>query len=466
MIAARRALRRRGLLRGSPRAETPGLRRGAPCLLHARGATESEGRGENGGRFGGKDPGARSAYVHLPFCKRKCFYCDFPVVALGSEATGTEAEPPIFESYVNLLEREVGRYASDAARGSSGGKKLDTVFFGGGTPSLIPPRQLERVLRRLDDTFGIEWEGAEISMECDPGTFDRRRLRDYIDLGVNRISMGVQSFDDRLLELCGRSHTLREVYQAIDDLHAASPASWSIDLMFGLPHQSLRAWEKTLDEAVAAEPSHVSCYDLQVEEATPFARWYEVGMAPLPDEDTSAEFFKMASRRLGSEGYSHYEISNYAREGHECRHNMAYWRNSPFYAFGLGSTSNLHGRRVQRPRKYKDYEAWVEDHDRRYLELEQRGSGGEAEEQVVLDRLLDEVMLSLRLKDGLRVAGLDETFGGCGIADVEARIMDAVTVHIEKKLVLLSEDGKSIRLSDPEGQLVSNSIISDIFCKF
>ncbi len=294
---------------------------------------------------------AAAAYVHLPFCNKKCFYCDFPVVALG-ETTPDDARDAHFEGYVGLLLDEIA--AQPRARPEV---PLRSVFFGGGTPSLIPPALLARVVDALDAKFGIAPD-AEVSMEADPGTFDRQKLSAFARLGVNRFSVGVQSFDETLLAACGRSHNLADVYRAIEDMHHVGPASWSLDLMFGLPHQTPEVWESTLAEAIAADPPHVSCYDLQIEAGTPFDRWYEVGRAPLPAEDAGASLFRLASSLLTGAGYYHYEISNYAREGHECRHNYAYWHNRPFYGFGLGATSHIAGHRVQRPKRMAKYRQW------------------------------------------------------------------------------------------------------------
>jgi len=410
------------------------------------------------------DPKALSAYVHLPFCRRKCWYCDFPVVALGSsEASRPPEEPsPHIANYVNVLRQEMLAYRG-GDRGDRSGRApcspLKTVFFGGGTPSLTPPSQLERVLETIDEVFGIAPD-CEISIEADPGTFDRQKLRDFTSLGVTRVSMGVQSFDQRLLELCGRSHSVRDVYQAIEDMHAVGPGSWSLDLMFGLPHQTLDIWHASLSEAMKADPDHVSCYDLQIETGTPFAKWYEVGEAPLPEESLGADFFTAASQRLRAAGYRHYELSNYAKDGHESRHNLTYWHNEPFYAFGLGSTSYIHGARTKRPKKLREYFEWVEggqpgisapaaDPDRTAMDAQR-----ESRE----DLLLDTIMLSLRLSEGLRVRGLDETFG---IPDVERKIWRAVEDYVARGLVVVA--GDRISLSDPEGLLLSNTIISAIF---
>ena len=197
-----------------------------------------------------------SAYVHLPFCKRRCFYCDFPVSVVGSKPEQPGIQQGM-QQYIDLLCQEMD------ATVQLPGPPLQTVFFGGGTPSLIPPAMLEQVLEALHQRYGLS-STAEISMESDPGTFDAPQLQQYMSLGVNRFSMGVQCFQQNLLELCGRSHTLLDVYNAIDSMHKAGVANWSLDLISGLPNLTSTDWEHSLRQAVSAAPNHISVYDLQV----------------------------------------------------------------------------------------------------------------------------------------------------------------------------------------------------------
>ena len=203
----------------------------------------------------------RSAYIHLPFCKRRCFYCDFPVTVVGSKPEQPGIQQGMQE-YVDLLIQEIN------ATVLLPGPPLQTVFFGGGTPTLVPPALLQQILAALERRYGIS-PTAEISMESDPGTFDASRLQQYMSLGVNRFSMGVQCFQQHLLELCGRSHTLTDVYKAIDSMHKAGVANWSLDLISGLPQLISKDWEHSLQQAVAASPNHVSVYDLQVSASIP-----------------------------------------------------------------------------------------------------------------------------------------------------------------------------------------------------
>ena len=205
-----------------------------------------------------------SAYVHLPFCKRRCYYCDFPVSVVGSKPEQPGIQQGM-QDYITTLCKEI------EATVHVPGPPLQTIFFGGGTPTLVPPALLQQVLQGLSTKYGIA-STAEISMESDPGTFDVSRLHDYMSLGVNRFSMGVQCFQQHLLELCGRSHTLADVYKAIDDLHQAGVEDWSLDLISGLPQLTSQDWQQSLQSAVQANPAHISVYDLQVCSISLFAQ--------------------------------------------------------------------------------------------------------------------------------------------------------------------------------------------------
>lgn len=412
----------------------------------------------NGDPVSGSPAPPQSAYIHLPFCKRRCFYCDFPIQVVGRHAASPGVQTGMAE-YVDLLCSEI---VSNELLGT---KPLRTVFFGGGTPSLIPPGLLEKIIKVLDQRMGISSE-AEICIEADPGTFDAPKLRAYLSLGVTRLSIGVQSFQQDLLELCGRSHTLPEVWKAIDDVHSAGPRSWSLDLISSLPTLTLPVWEETLGCTIEAKPDHVSVYDLQVEEGTPFARWYQVGKDPLPSEAASSEMYATASQMLRNAGYEHYEVSNYAFLGHRCRHNMAYWNRDQFYAFGLGATSYLQGRSFSRPRKMVAYREWAE----RFSQTGGGVPGGELPEESIEDRMLDAVMLRLRLRDGLDLTAFGAEFGSAA----RQKVVDALRRFEGGGLVEHEGNDEGawrtdrwrngrVRLADPGGWLVSNDIISEVF---
>ncbi|KAG0590798.1 hypothetical protein KC19_1G127500 [Ceratodon purpureus] len=401
-----------------------------------------------------------SVYVHIPFCRRRCFYCDFPIVAVGERTEENKGHMDAgMVDYVELVCREI-RLAAKVNRS----EPLKTVFFGGGTPSLLPPPLLLRIIETLREHFGIE-AGAEISMEMDPGTFDVHSLRQLMDGGLSRVSMGVQSFQAALLKSCGRAHGLSEVYEAVEAIHASGLSNWSLDLISSLPHQTLEDWEYSINEAVKASPAHVSVYDLQIEEGTLFNKWYKPGQSPLPSDDNAAEFYRMASAKLREAGFAHYEISNYAKEGFQCKHNLVYWKSLPYFAFGLGSTSYVSGQRFSRPRKFKQYREFVENFER---------SGGRIEcpEDSKEERALDTVMLSLRLARGLDLQAFAETFGA-GLATVvcEALLPFVSSGHVvfmdaDRQTLDIKDHSRSkayVRLTDPNGFLLSNEVIASIF---
>ena len=472
-------------------------------------------------------------YVHLPFCKRKCLYCDFPVVAVGKKAS-YEGDV-MMEGYVDALVQEIAmtpvwgsprddineiydfessyQVVGDQERAPSALSSLSTIYFGGGTPSLISIKALERILDALRARFGAE-AMQEITIEADPGTFDVSTLQAYADIGVTRVSVGVQAFDDTLLELCGRSHALYDVYKAIDDMHASSIPSWSLDLISGLPGLDLDLWERNLLAAIDAGPKHISSYDLQVEPNTPFGRMYRPGTRPLPSDEDAATMYSMASQMFRGAGYHHYELSSYAlREtgrDHRCAHNGVYWDGGGYYAFGMGAASYVGGVRVVRPKTFRGYMGWVQ----RFQELVELRREEKGKSRIVLphmegvaatgeDMLTDAVMLQLRKGEGLRLnERIVEQFEHGEV--IAALIREAVEEHIERGLVEVieeviqeKEDGQNeqggqrgrrsqdteggniservangerrrvseviVRLTDPHGFLMSNDVISDIF---
>ncbi|CAM8919168.1 unnamed protein product [Rhodiola kirilowii] len=419
-----------------------------------------------------------ATYVHLPFCRKRCHYCDFPIVALGSSSSTTtttlynEQHDPRISNYINLLCREI---QVTVVKESDASPPLKTVFFGGGTPSLVPPVLVGSVLELLKVKFGLHCE-AEISMEMDPGTFDSDKLKALMELGVNRVSLGVQAFQDEVLKSCGRAHGVKEVYEAIEIVKSCGVVNWSMDLISSLPHQTAAMWEQSLRLAVEAQPTHVSVYDLQVEKGTKFSSLYTPGEFPLPSDTQSADFYKMASRTLSDAGFNHYEISSYCKPGYECKHNYTYWENKPFYAFGLGAASYLRGYRFSRPRKMKDYMAYVQS-------LED-GKSDQCDAASIVDpkdMASDIVMLSLRTARGLDLRDFREVYG-----DSLARsLLQAYKPFIKSGHVVCLDGDRSvvpaddlrilesrgeetkelayIRLSDPDGFLLSNELIAIAF---
>ncbi len=382
----------------------------------------------------------KSAYLHIPFCRRRCYYCDFAVSVVGDRKSGENSTA--IQNYVKVLNREIQQELIENSP-----SPLETIFFGGGTPSLLSVNQLGEILNRLDQKFGIA-ENAEISMEIDPGTFDLQKLQGYINLGVNRVSLGVQAFQDELLKLCGRSHTVAEIFSAVNIIEKVGISNFSLDLISGLPHQTLEDWQESLNSLLKINPPHVSIYDLIVEEKTPFSRYYQPGEAPLPPEETTAQMYRFAQQKLTGSGYDHYEISNYAQPGSQCRHNLVYWKNQPYYGFGMGAASYVQGYRLTRPRRTQEYYAWVDDPNR--LEKAEFVN-------TFSDQLLETLMLGLRLAEGIQLNLIAKNFN----SETVEKILTILQPFQEQGLVLITSD--KIQFTDPEGFLLSNQILSTLF---
>ncbi len=283
-------------------------------------------------------------YVHIPFCRFKCFYCDFNTYA------GIENLIPDF---VTALTTEIRRWR-EALNRANISPRTETIFFGGGTPSLLTPAQVEDILRTFTPKLDFR-QDIEISMEVNPESVTREFVRDVMSLGVNRFSMGAQSFDASELQMLGRLHDVGGVERAMNALRAGGANNVNLDLMYGLPRQTLKTWKSSLDGALKLAPEHLSLYALTVEESTPFHGWVESGRLPMPDPDLAADMYEMAEQRMAQAGLEQYEISNWARPGHECRHNLAYWFNNRFLGFGPGAHSHMFGARfsvMRQPRGY------------------------------------------------------------------------------------------------------------------
>jgi len=379
-----------------------------------------------------------SAYVHIPFCRRRCFYCDFPVFVVGNNSRG-ENSGTIGE-YVEVLCQEI-RIAPTYSQ------PLETIFFGGGTPSLLSTAQLQSILTTLEQRFGIA-SGVEISMEIDPGTFDFAHIAGYRSLGVNRVSLGVQAFQEELLKTAGRSHSLVDIFTAIELIHQVEIPEFSLDLISGLPYQSLAQWQDSLIQAVAATPTHISIYDLTIEPGTAFNRYYKPGDHPLPTDETTVKMYQMGQKTLTDAGYEHYEISNYAQPGHQCQHNRVYWQNRPYYGFGMGAASYIQGKRFTRPRKTQEYYQWLKN-----------GAVIDCEITPQADVLLETLMLGLRLAEGISLNSLATNFGNHQVE----RIQSCLQPYFAQGWVKIV--GDRLRFSDPDGFIFSNVMLAKLFEK-
>jgi oxygen-independent coproporphyrinogen-3 oxidase len=276
-----------------------------------------------------------SLYLHIPFCHTRCHYCDFNTYA---------GILPLREPYVRALITEVELAGQLAQLTDGAPRRSRTIFFGGGTPSLLTVTQITRLLAACRKAFAVD-EQAEITLEANPGTLSFEQLKGLRAAGINRLSLGSQSFDAELLHTLGRIHTPDEIVLALSNARAAGFTSINLDFMFGLPGQTMQHWKTTLDRALALHPEHFSLYSLIIEEGTLFYTWTNEGRIIPGDEDLCADMYEYADERLQAEGYENYEISNWALPGHQSRHNLTYWQNLPYLGMGAGAHSFFGGRR-------------------------------------------------------------------------------------------------------------------------
>ncbi len=392
--------------------------------------------------------GPTAAYVHIPFCRRRCYYCDFPISVVGDGPRETHGNRPRGETS-GSIQQYVAWVCAEIAATPVQGKALQTIFLGGGTPSLLSAPQVEQILSALEQQFGLV-SAPEVSIEMDPGTFDLAQVSSYCSAGINRISLGIQAFQDHLLTLCGRTHRVADAYAAVELLQRAGVANWSLDLISGLPQQTLADWQDSLNQAIALSPPHLSAYDLVLEPTTVFGKRYEPGEEPLPSDALTTTMYRLASERLREAGYCHYEISNYSQLGYHCRHNSVYWANEPYYGFGMGAASYLNQRRFSRPRTRQTYYEWLET----YCD-----SGGQiiCPETTEGDRLFESLMLGLRRSVGVNLAAIEATYG----LAAKTALVDALQTPIAEGWAIVT--GQQVALSDPEGFLFSNTILVDLW---
>ncbi|MCZ6891535.1 MAG: radical SAM family heme chaperone HemW [Chloroflexi bacterium] len=381
-------------------------------------------------------------YIHIPFCETKCPYCDFNTYA------GIEQLIP---TYIDALIQEVGLWSV-----TLGPVPIGTIFFGGGTPSYVPPEHIGRLLSTVRSAFTLA-ANAEITLESNPGDVTMERLARWRAAGVNRLSIGVQSLDDELLRLLGRRHTSQDAVDAFGYAQAAGFDDVNLDLMYGLPDQSIDQWRRTLQDTIALGPRHLSLYCLTREEGTPLEAWVRDGSVPTPDPDLAADMYELAEEIAGRSGFEHYEISNWALPGHACRHNLSYWRNQSYLGVGPGAHSYLQGHRfanLSSPREYikrvslraagastpKDFPSALRDGPVDMMErVDARLEMGET------------MMLGLRLADGVTGDGFNARFG--------QTLMDVFGAAIQEleEFGLLQWNGDRLLLT-PRGRLLGNEV--------
>ena len=379
-------------------------------------------------------------YIQVPFCQTKCTYCNFH--------TGVFAKS-LYAPYVEAVCREIVRRAQPEAN-EIAALTVDTVYVGGGTPSLLDPDALARILDAVREHFRCELE--EITLEADPETVTLRKARAWRAAGINRVSLGAQSFCDRELEAAGRMHRSQDVFQTADWLREAGVSNISLDLIAGLPHQTASSWDDSVERLLLIRPEHVSVYMLEIDEGSRLGREVLAGgrrysAAALPDDDAMAEFYDRACERLAADGYDHYEISNWARRrdgepSFRSRHNLKYWRRQPYLGFGAGAHS------------FDSRARWANVHDpAAYVAAIERGELPTEQREPVTPKqaLEEELFLGLRQLDGIDIGRIEKEYG----VSLRERLEGL------REAGLLKIEGACVRLA-PSRLTVSNEVFVEL----
>ncbi|MEW6064084.1 coproporphyrinogen III oxidase [Desulforamulus profundi] len=371
-------------------------------------------------------------YIHVPFCLQKCLYCDFASYPI---------EQGQVEQYMRGLGQEIDYYRATLAPEQ---KQIATIFVGGGTPTCLMSGQLAGILEQVSRVFTIV-TGAEITTEANPGTVTLASLRELRAAGFNRLSLGVQSTHRELLRVIGRIHDFDQARQAVHFARAAGFENLNLDLMFGLPTQTAARWRQSVSEIVNLQPDHVSCYSLQLEEGTPLTRAVDQGRLAACPEELELEMYRIVIEILGTAGYEHYEISNFARPGYRCRHNLLYWHNQEYLGLGPAAHSHLNQSRWGNVEDIDQYVSLLQAGQRPTEEIQSLSEGEQMEETV---------FLGLRLIPGVNLADFRQRFG-IGLTEVFGRQVR----ELEKKGLVELVDGY-LRLTG-KGLPLANQVFAE-----
>ena len=364
-------------------------------------------------------------YIHFPFCHRRCSYCSFV------SYQGRESDIP---EYVKALKKELVLRAA--------GQRVSSIYFGGGTPSLLSPEQIHELLSVIPSHCTVD-EASEVTLEANPGTVDEPHLADIMKLGINRLSLGVQSLDDGELALLGRIHTAAEAGDAVRLARNAGFTNLSLDLIYGLPGQTLSSWHRTLDELIGLSPEHISLYPLTLEADAPMRLAIQRAEVPPIDPDLTADQYELAQDTLAAHGYHHYEISNWAKGGYECRHNLVYWHNLPYLGIGVAAHSYIDGHRLANTTNLDAY---------LHAFSSNLPPAWELDEEIGPELQLSEtVILGLRLSEGVCLEGIRSRFGIDLLKHYSQQVDETAA------LGLLEYSGQRIRLTR-RGRLLGNEV--------
>ena len=372
---------------------------------------------------------ASSIYIHIPFCATKCYYCAFNTYTFHKEQA---------KAYLTALRTEMELYAAET-------DPLQTIFIGGGTPSILSANALAQLFADIYQHFQITPD-AEITIECNPGTVDAEKLRVMQDNGVNRLSFGLQAMQDDTLKQLGRIHTVVEFLESYHLAREHRFKNINIDLIFALPDQTMEAWHHTLNEVIALEPEHISAYNLVMEETTPFYEWWQAGELQLPTEDIEADMFQYTIQTLTSHGYTHYEICNFAKPNHFARHNLVYWDNQPCIGLGVGACGYINGMRYANIRGIAPYINKLSKRNKPIADTEHLT--GDAEKAETL-------MLALRKREGISLDAYQNRFN----EDIQDTFGDTLKKWIDQEL--LERTATHLRLT-PRGLFLANEIFIEL----
>lgn len=367
-----------------------------------------------------------SLYIHIPFCKQKCFYCDFPSYA---------SIDYLRKDYVKALCKEIEEKAINY--------KIKSIFIGGGTPSYLETKEIDKLLKTISK-LDLE-EGMEFTMECNPGALEEEKLKTMIEGGVNRISMGLQAVQNSLLKDIGRIHTFKEFTENFNLARKVGFKNINVDLMFGLPNQSFDEWKESLETIASLNPEHISAYSLIVEEGTAFYKLWEKNKLILPSEEDERRMYSETKEILKAKGYHQYEISNYSKEGYECYHNKVYWKSMNYLGLGSASTSFIDGKRIKNIENVKAYIDGIMDD--KSIVLEENENSKE-------DNIEEFIFMGLRMIEGISKEEFKKRFG----LDVYEIYSKEIKKNIENGLLLDVDD--RLRLSE-KGIEFSNLVMSD-----
>ncbi len=365
-------------------------------------------------------------YIHIPFCKQKCFYCDFPSYASLDH---------LKDDYVDALCKEIEEKVIDY--------KIKSIFIGGGTPSYLETNQIYKLLKTISKLNLTE--NMEFTMECNPGALEKEKLETMLRGGVNRISMGLQAVQNSLLKDIGRIHSFKQFEENFNLAREVGFKNINVDLMFGLPNQKVDEWKESLEVIAKLNPEHISAYSLIIEEGTAFYKLWERNKLILPSEDEEREMYSITKEILKEHGYEQYEISNYAKSGYECYHNKVYWQCDDYLGVGSASSSFIDGKRIKNIENVKLYIEKINNNESIIEEIIKNSKE---------DNIEEFIFMGLRMNKGISLNEFKKRFG----IDINSIYKDIIEKNINKKLLVLEKD--NLRLTD-KGIELSNLVMSD-----